>query len=390
MGCEVLERSVPVWSPSANEQQFRKCMGYSWKSWWKSHLQLRHSLPSTESGPLAIHIHFNTVGNDCGPKRTGMPCLILRTTVKYRKGQINPSIDGRRGSQNTPNPARWQNNIYINARRSTSTNFVLIMSDHYQWHARQIILFALDYRTWKKLYCTYIPWILCECLRPDKGLRVNSVPRSSMNTTKYWTCGNQNPRRKRDEAQPKQNISGQSEKIDFETNHIWILVGNQTENWMLHLTQPHLIEQVMEGLTMLETTVTKLLTDASSKKLRRHSKLSKLECILQLTISRWQAAICCDWQSIWRARATRVSQPCQGQTVGGFQWTRNVQEISTRRRIIRNRDTARSRDRYLITYAGCPNLWKSLLIQPVYTFQGTGPDIAGLSNALREGIIATF
>ena len=45
----------------------------------------------------------------------------------------------------------------------------------------------------------------------------------------------------------------------------------------------------MEGLAMLETKITNVLTDASSKKLIQHSKLSKLECILQLTISRWQA-----------------------------------------------------------------------------------------------------
>ena len=65
----------------------------------------------------------------------------------------------------------------------------------------------------------------------------------------------------------------------------------------------------MEGLAMLETKITNVLTDASSKKLIQHSKLSKLECILQLTISRWQAeplkkriqtkyCIYSDWQSM--------------------------------------------------------------------------------------------
>ena len=50
-----------------------------------------------------------------------------------------------------------------------------------------------------------------------------------------------------------------------------------------------------------------------------------------------------------------------------------------------NRDTARSRHGYLITYAGCPLLWKSQL-QTEIALSSTESEYTGLSYALRDAI----
>ena len=50
-----------------------------------------------------------------------------------------------------------------------------------------------------------------------------------------------------------------------------------------------------------------------------------------------------------------------------------------------DRDTARSRHGYIITYAGYPILWKSQLMNEIY-LSSTESEYCGLSYALRETI----
>ena len=185
----------------------------------------------------------------------------------------------------------------------------------------------------------------------------------------------------------------------------------------IHLTQPHLIDQIITDLRLNDDNVkTKSTPTSSSKLLTRHSdspsfdnsfhyrsvigKLNYLEKASRPDISyathqcarfaadpkvehgeavRWLVRYLkgtCDKGMIYRPQKGRNLELYVDADFSG-NW--DPTEAAT------DRDTARSRHGYIINYAGCPILWKSQL-QGEIALSSTESEYTGISYALRDGI----
>ena len=192
---------------------------------------------------------------------------------------------------------------------------------------------------------------------------------------------------------------------------------DRKEDGSIHLTQPHLIDQILQDLGMTRQNVKeKEIPAASSRLLSRHTdsedfdksfnyrsvigKLNYLEKGSRSDIA--YITHQCARFSIdpkkehgdairWLARylkATRdkgtILRPDdlrkQLEVYVDADFAGNWDPKETQ-----DRDTARSRHGYYITYAGCPILWKSQLQNEV-ALSSTESEYTGLSYALRDAI----
>jgi hypothetical protein len=183
----------------------------------------------------------------------------------------------------------------------------------------------------------------------------------------------------------------------------------------IHLTQPHLIDQILEDLKMGENTVEKSTPMSSSRLLSRHTgsedfdasfnyrsvigKLNYLEKGSRSDIA-YATHQCARFSSCpkkehgaavrWLARYLKGTRDKgtilradkeKGLEVfvdADFAGNWDPDEWN-------DRDTARSRHGYIIRYAGCPILWKSQL-QTEVALSSTESEYTGLSYALRDAI----
>lgn len=185
----------------------------------------------------------------------------------------------------------------------------------------------------------------------------------------------------------------------------------------IHLSQPHLIDQILDDLRMNGSNVKSRSTPAaSSKLLTRHSDsepfdnsfnyrslIGKLNYLEKATRSDIAYAVhqCARFVSDpkkehgdavrWLGRYLlgsrdkgTIMKPMSDKDLEVFvdasfcgDW--DPKEAAT------DRDTARSRHGYIINYAGCPLLWKSQL-QTEVALSSTESEYTGLSYALRDAI----
>lgn len=184
----------------------------------------------------------------------------------------------------------------------------------------------------------------------------------------------------------------------------------------IHLTQPHLIDQILKDLRLEDENVTTKDTPASSSKiLRRHTdsepfdgsfnyrsvigKLNYLEkgtrsdisyivhqCARFTTDPKREHAQALRWLGRY-LKATRnrgtILKPAKGKDMevyvdADFSGNWHAEESW-------DRDTARSRHGFIVMYAGCPILWKSQL-QTEIALSSTESEYTGLSYALRDAI----
>ena len=183
----------------------------------------------------------------------------------------------------------------------------------------------------------------------------------------------------------------------------------------IHMTQPHLIDQVIKDLSFQENTKVKDTPAASSKLLSRHTKspdfdksfdyksvIGKLNYLEKATRSDIAYIVhqC--------ARFTACPKKEHGEAVRWLvKYLKGTRDKGT---ILRpngekqlevyvdadfsgnwdpkekwDRDTARSRHGYFVMYAGCPILWKSQLATEI-ALSSTESEYTGLSYALRDAI----
>lgn len=183
----------------------------------------------------------------------------------------------------------------------------------------------------------------------------------------------------------------------------------------IHMTQPHLIDQILADLRMPEGAKTKDTPAATSKILRRHSnsspfdgsfnyrsvvgKLNYLEkgsrpdiayavhqCARFSADPKQEHGDAIRWLAKY-LKGTRdkgmVLKPTKERQLEVFvdaDFAGNWHPDETD-----DRDTARSRHGYLVYYAGCPILWKSQL-QSECALSSTESEITGLSYSLRDAI----
>ncbi len=184
----------------------------------------------------------------------------------------------------------------------------------------------------------------------------------------------------------------------------------------IHLTQPHLIDQILDDLRLNnENVTTKNIPALSSKILSRHSnpekfdgsfnyksvigKLNYLEkstrsnisyivhqCARFTTDPKVEHAQALSWLGQYlketRDKGT-ILRPVEGQDMEVYadaDFSVNWDPKETK-----DVDTARSRHGYIILYAGCPVLWKSQM-QTEIALSSTKSEYVGLSYALRDAI----
>jgi len=184
----------------------------------------------------------------------------------------------------------------------------------------------------------------------------------------------------------------------------------------IHLTQPHLIDQILKDLKMDDERVKGKSTPAScSQLLSRHTdsvdfdnsfnyrsvigKLNYLEkatrsdiayithqCARFTTAPKIEHGKALRWLGRY-LKATRdkgtILKPLRNKDLEVFvdaDFAGNWDSKETQ-----DRDTARSRHGYIIMYAGCPILWKSQL-QNEIALSSTESEYTGMSYALREAI----
>jgi hypothetical protein len=184
----------------------------------------------------------------------------------------------------------------------------------------------------------------------------------------------------------------------------------------IHLTQPHLIDQILDDLRLNGDNVTTKKTPASSSRLlSRHSdsaafdnsfnyrsvigKLNYLEkstrsdiayithqCARFTTDPKQEHAQALRWLGRY-LRETRtqgtILRPVKGKDLEVYvdaDFSGNWDPKETK-----DVDTARSRHGYIIMYAGCPILWKSQM-QTEIALSSTESEYCGLSYALRDAI----
>jgi hypothetical protein len=192
---------------------------------------------------------------------------------------------------------------------------------------------------------------------------------------------------------------------------------DRKEDGTIHMSQPHLIDQILEDLR-LNDNATKVRTTpaASSRLLTRHanspsfdgsfnyrSVIGKLNYLEKATRSDISYAVhqCARFVSDprkehgdavrWLGRylkGTRdkgtIMQPMSGKDLEVFVDASFCGDWDPAD-AANDRDTARSRHGYIINYAGCPLLWKSQL-QTEIAMSSTESEYTGLSYALRDAI----
>ena len=192
---------------------------------------------------------------------------------------------------------------------------------------------------------------------------------------------------------------------------------DRRQDGTIHLTQPHLIDQILKDLRLDDDKINaRSIPAASSKLLARHSKspsfddsfnyrsvIGKLNYLEKATRSDISYAV--------HQCARFVSDPKieHGEAVRWLgRYLKGTRSMGTIMRPLANkelevyvdasfcgdwdpveaahdRDTARSRHGYIINYAGCPLLWKSQL-QTEVALSSTESEYTGLSYALRDAI----
>jgi len=208
----------------------------------------------------------------------------------------------------------------------------------------------------------------------------------------------------------KLDITIEGDIQDFLGVHI-----SRKDDGSVHLTQPHLIDQILGDLNMQENTKEKTLPAACSKLLSRHStsndfdgsynyrsiigKLNYLEkgsrpdiayithqCARFTTCPKEEHAKAIRWLARY-LKGTRdkgtILRPDKSRGLevyvdADFAGNWDPKEFE-------DPDTARSRHGYFITFAGCPIVWKSQL-QTEIALSSTESEYTGLSYALREAI----
>ncbi len=217
-----------------------------------------------------------------------------------------------------------------------------------------------------------------------------------------------------DELQTKSKLSitVEGDQADFLGVSI-----ERKEDGTIHMTQPHLIEQILGDLRMLDESVKPRCTPAaSSKVLTRHSQspefdgsfnyrsvIGKLNYLKKATRSDISFAVhqCARFVSEpkrehgeavrWLARYLKgtkdkgtILKPIEGKDLEVFVDASFCGDWCPEEAAM-DRDTARSRHGYIIQYAGCPLLWKSQL-QTEIAMSSTESEYTGLSYALRDAI----
>ena len=208
----------------------------------------------------------------------------------------------------------------------------------------------------------------------------------------------------------KLDITIEGDIQDFLGVHI-----DRKKDGSVHLTQPHLIDQILSDLNMQDNTKEKSIPAACSKLLSRHSssedfdgafnyrsiigKLNYLEkgsrpdiayithqCARFSTCPKEEHAQAIRWLARY-LKGTRdkgtILRPDKSKGLEVYvdadfagNWDPSEHE---------DPDTARSRHGYFITFAGCPIVWKSQL-QTEIALSSTESEYTGLSYALREAI----
>ena len=209
----------------------------------------------------------------------------------------------------------------------------------------------------------------------------------------------------------KLDITDEGDVKDFLGVHI-----NKQEDGTIHMAQPHLIDQILKDLRMDdEKTKPKETPAASSKLLSRHSdskefdgsfnyrsiigKLNYLEkatrsdiayithqCARFTTCPKTEHADAVRWVAKY-LKGTRdkgtylrpdIKRGLEVHVDADFAGNWDPKETQ-------DRDTARSRHGYIVSYAGCPITWKSQL-QTEIALSSSESEYTGLSYALREAI----
>lgn len=185
----------------------------------------------------------------------------------------------------------------------------------------------------------------------------------------------------------------------------------------IHLTQPHLIDQILEDLRMNNDNVKPRSTPAaSSKLLTRHLESPKFDDSFNYRsiigkLNYLEKATRSDISYTVHQCARFVSDPRKehgdavrwlGRYLKGTRDKGTILHPMPNRDLevyvdasfcgdwdpktaAEDRDTARSRHGYIINYAGCPLLWKSQL-QTEIALSTTESEYTGLSYALRDAI----
>ncbi|KAI2507905.1 hypothetical protein MHU86_6563 [Fragilaria crotonensis] len=164
----------------------------------------------------------------------------------------------------------------------------------------------------------------------------------------------------------------------------------------IHLTQPHLIGQILDDLRMNDDSVKPRTTPAPlqmgklnylEKATRSDISFAVHQCARFVSDPKREHGDAIRWLGRY-LKGTRhqgtILNPISGKDLEVFvdasfcgDW--DPVEAAT------DRDTARSRHGYIINYAGCPLLWKSQL-QTEIALSTTESEYTGLSYALRDAI----
>ena len=216
----------------------------------------------------------------------------------------------------------------------------------------------------------------------------------------------------KDLKKAKLNITDEGDIQDFLGVNI-----NQKEDGTINLTQPHLVDQILKDMSMIQTNVKpKPIPAMASKLLKRdedgedfdnsfhyRSVIGKLHYLEKGTRSdiayiTHQCARFAEKPKDSHAKALKwlarylsgtrdkglVINPEPGKGLEVYvdadfsgNWDPKAPE--------KDRDTARSRHGYIITYDGCPIIWKSQL-QTEICLSSTESEYVGLSYSLREVI----
>eukprot|EP00980_Cylindrotheca_fusiformis_P011699 scaffold2782_cov88-Cylindrotheca_fusiformis.AAC.2 len=152
----------------------------------------------------------------------------------------------------------------------------------------------------------------------------------------------------------------------------------------IHLTQPHLIDQILEDLKMGENIITRKVPAPSSKLLSRHTDSPDFDNSFNYRSKEHGDAV------RWLARYLKgtkhkgtILRPVQDRGLEVYVDADFAGNWVPKEYM--DRDTARSRHGYYIMYAGCPILWKSQL-QTEIALSSTESEYTGLSYGLRDAI----
>eukprot|EP00978_Attheya_sp_CCMP212_P041667 scaffold241829_cov35-Attheya_sp.AAC.2 len=160
------------------------------------------------------------------------------------------------------------------------------------------------------------------------------------------------------------------------------------EGWNVHLTQPHLIDNILHDLNLDKpNTVTKTTPALRSKILFRHSYSEPFDKSFEYRsvigkLNYLEKATRSDIAYITHQCARFSSDP-KVEHEKAIRWLLGNWEYEG---VAEDIDTARSRHGYIIMYAGCHILWKSQM-QTEFALSTTESEYTGLSYALRSAIL---